>query len=515
MSYDPAAGNLVLFGGEGSSSYLNDTWSYGAQATSPTAAPSSIGQSAGNTTATIIWVDVPTSMDGGSPITSYTAEVLSGTTVVATTSVAPGTEKATFNSLTNGTTYTMKVVAVNGVGTGPYATSAAVVPSATPGVPTNVVGTPVSNGSVDLTWTAPSANGSSITSYTISLVQGTGASGFPITTNTAATSYSIAASEFTAGNSYTLSVAATNANGTGGATNSNSFVIPTPPPPPAPPQPGCSSTGVGSANFPGGYWLATANGAVYSCGDAPFYGSLVTLGITPSKPIVGIAATPDNKGYWLVASDGGLFAFGDAKFYGSMGGKPLNEPVVGMTATPQGGYYEVASDGGLFAFGPGASFCGSMGGKPLNEPVVGMAETPAGGYYEVASDGGLFAFGPGTPFLGSMGGKPLNKPVVGMAVDPTGGYYEVASDGGIFSFGTAFHGSTGCLSLNQPIVAMVVSPDTTTVGTGTACGFTTPQSPGGYRFVASDGGVFSFGNAVFAGSLGGLGVTDVVGIAGS
>ncbi len=240
-----------------------------------------------------------------------------------------------------------------------------------------------------------------------------------------------------------------------------------------PPQPGCSSTGVGSVNFPGGYWLAGANGAVYSCGDAPFYGSLVTLGKTPSKPIVGIAATPDNKGYWLVASDGGLFAFGDAKFYGSMGGKPLNKPVVGMAATPQGGYYEVASDGGLFAFGPGASFYGSMGGKPLNKPVVGMAETPAGGYYEVASDGGLF------------------------------------------SFGTPFHGSTGCLSLNQPIVGMEVSTDTTTVGPGTACGFTTPQAPGGYQFVASDGGVFSFGNAVFAGSLGGQGVTDVVGIAGS
>jgi hypothetical protein len=142
-----------------------------------------------------------------------------------------------------------------------------------------------------------------------------------------------------------------------------------------------------------------------------------------------------------------------------------------------------------------------------------MAVTPQGGYYEVASDGGIFAFGPGTPFLGSVGGKPLNKPVVGMAVDPTGGYYEVASDGGIFAFGTPFHGSTGCLSLDEPIVGMAVSPNTTTVGTGTACGFSAPQDPGGYQFVAADGGVFSFGNATFAGSLGGQGVTDVVGMA--
>jgi len=275
---------------------------------------------------------------------------------------------------------------------------------------------------------------------------------------------------------------------------------------------GCSGTGTGNATAPGGYWLAGTNGAVYSCGNAPFFGSLVTLGVTPAKPIVGIAATPDGEGYWLVGSDGGLFAFGDAGFYGSMGGKPLNKPVVGIAATPQGGYFEVASDGGLFAFGPGANFYGSMGGKPLNQPVVGMAETTSGDYYEVASDGGIFAFGPKIPFYGSMGDKPLNRPVVGIAVNPGGGYYEVASDGGIFAFGGPFHGSTGCLSLVQPIVAMVVSPDTTTVGTGTACN-TKAQAAGGYQFVAGDGGVFSFGNATFAGSLGGSGVAGIEGMA--
>ena len=155
-----------------------------------------------------------------------------------------------------------------------------------------------------------------------------------------------------------------------------------------------------------------------------------------------------------------------------------------------------------------------MGGQHLNQPVVGMAETPQGGYYEVASDGGLFAFGPGTPFLGSMGGQHLNEPVVGMAVDPSGGYYELASDGGIFSFGAAFHGSTGCLALTRPIVGMVVSSDTHSVGTGTACGFDTSQAPGGYQYVAADGGVFSFGDAVFSGSLGGEGVSDIVGMTG-
>jgi hypothetical protein len=223
-----------------------------------------------------------------------------------------------------------------------------------------------------------------------------------------------------------------------------------------PPHAGCSSSGTASPDFGHGYWLAQANGAVYSCGDAPFYGSLVSLGVTPTAPIVGIAPTLNGKGYWLVAKDGGIFAFGNATFFGSMGGHLLNEPVVGMAVTAQGGYYEVASDGGIFSFGPGATFFGSMGGHVLNEPVVGMAVTAQGGYYEVASDGGIFSFGPGATFFGSMGGRPLNAPVVGMNESSQSGYYELASDGGIFTFGSApFAGSIGQDWITD-IVAMAV-----------------------------------------------------------
>ena len=99
-------------------------------------------------------------------------------------------------------------------------------------------------------------------------------------------------------------------------------------------------------------------------------------GLPLNQPIVGIAATPDGGGYWEVASDGGLFAFGDANFFGSMGGLPLNKPIVGMWSTVNGqGYWESASDGGIFSFG-NAAFLGSTGGMPLNAPVVGGALTP-------------------------------------------------------------------------------------------------------------------------------------------
>ena len=42
--------------------------------------------------------------------------------------------------------------------------------------------------------------------------------------------------------------------------------------------------------------------------------------------------------------------------------------------------------------------------------------------------------------------------IVTVATADGGGYWEVASDGGVFAFGDArFHGSTGSLHLNAPI----------------------------------------------------------------
>jgi hypothetical protein len=62
-----------------------------------------------------------------------------------------------------------------------------------------------------------------------------------------------------------------------------------------------------------------------------------------------------------------------------------------------------------------------------------------------------------------MGGTPLNQPIVGLATTPDGnGYWEVASDGGIFTFGDAsFWGSMGSTPLNKPIVGLAGSSGAT------------------------------------------------------
>ncbi|HLN18247.1 MAG TPA: hypothetical protein VK277_16020 [Acidimicrobiales bacterium] len=246
-----------------------------------------------------------------------------------------------------------------------------------------------------------------------------------------------------------------------------------------------------------GYFETASDGGIFNFGNAGYYGS--QGGKPLNAPVVGIAATPDGAGYFEVASDGGIFNYGDAGFFQSEGGKPLFRPMVGIAATPDGqGYFEVASDGGVFTFGD-AGYYGSQGGKPLNSPVVGIAATPDGkGYFEVASDGGVFNYGD-AGYFGSMGGMPLNKPVVGIAATPDGlGYWLVASDGGIFNFGDApYLGSMGGMPLNKPVV-----------------GITATASGGGYIEVASDGGVFTFGDAAYRGSMGGMPLNKpVVGIA--
>ena len=76
-----------------------------------------------------------------------------------------------------------------------------------------------------------------------------------------------------------------------------------------------------------------------------------------------------------------------------------------------------------------------------------------------------------------------------MTASPDGaGYWMVASDGGVFTYGDAtFQGSAGSLKLNKPVVGMMSS-----------------TSGNGYLLVASDGGIFSYGDAVFHGSTGDL-----------
>jgi uncharacterized protein YkwD len=102
-------------------------------------------------------------------------------------------------------------------------------------------------------------------------------------------------------------------------------------------------------------------------------------------------------------------------------------------------------------------------------------------------------------YVGSFPGSASSRPIVGVAATRSGkGYWLAASDGGVFTFGDAkFYGSTGGMQLGAPIVGIASAP-----------------SGNGYWLVARDGGVFTFGKASFFGSTGGMQLgAPIVGIA--
>jgi Domain of unknown function (DUF4185) len=125
-----------------------------------------------------------------------------------------------------------------------------------------------------------------------------------------------------------------------------------------------------------------------------------------------------------------------------------------------------------------------------------MAVDPNGGDWTAVPSGSVDSHG-GAPQLGSptKSGIWILHSLVGMAATLSGhGYWLVASDGGVFSYGDAqFFGSTGSNHLNQPIVAMAATPD-----------------DWGYWLVASDGGVFSYGDARFFGSTGSIHLNQAI-----
>jgi Cu/Zn superoxide dismutase len=329
-----------------------------------------------------------------------------------------------------------------------------------------------------------------------------------------------------------------------------------------------------------GYWMVARDGGIFAFGDAMFHGS--TGGIRLNQPMVGMAPTPQMDGYWTVAADGGVFSFGKANFHGSTGSIRLNQPIVGMggppgdagatlidTAGKRLGFVSFTQVGdevlvrvsatdlspGWHGFHVHAKADCAVGADPTNPFTAAGGHLNAGGQTHGSHDGDmplLFAEDDGTAratfltdnftlaqLLDADGSAvivhanadnyaniPTRYTSSGTYTAPAGptgpddttlatgdagtrqrcghvhrtgqGYWLGASDGGVFSFGDAdFHGSTGNIRLNQPVLGMASTP-----------------SGLGYWLVARDGGVFSFGDAAFHGSTGAIRLNQpIVGMA--
>ena len=262
-----------------------------AGATAP-GAPTAVAAVAGNGSAVVSWT---APADGGSPITSYRITPYVGAVAQATTTVSggPPATSSPVSGLTNGTAYTFTVTAVNALGSGPAsAPSGAVTPTAPspPGPPTGVTAA-AGNGTANVSWTAPSNGGSPITSYTITPYLGavaqtaTTITGSPPVTSTTVTGLAN-------GSTYTFTVAATNANGSGLASAPSAAVTPTAPTVPGPPTGVTATAGNGAAVVS---WTAPANGGspITSYRITPYLGAVPqpATTITGSPPATSTTVT--------------------------------------------------------------------------------------------------------------------------------------------------------------------------------------------------------------------------------
>jgi hypothetical protein len=183
-------------------------------------APAAPTATAGNTQASVNWTPP---FDEGSTITGYVVTPYDNSTAGTPVDVGNVTTY-TFDGLNNGDTYTFTVAAINGVGTGAASpASNAVVPATVPDAPAAPTASSTAPAEAVVNWTAPSDSGSAITGYVVT----------PYDNGTAGTAVDVGADVSTYtfdglnnGDSYTFTVAAANAVGTGIASPYSNAVVP-------------------------------------------------------------------------------------------------------------------------------------------------------------------------------------------------------------------------------------------------------------------------------------------------
>ena len=194
-------------------------WSTGTAVSDPVSRPDpvrTISVTPGDRSLTVSWTAPG---DGGSRITGYEVSYIESqyvgcgdcgvvADVITTTSL-----RATISELTNGTSYTVYVRARNSVGVGLWVTNAAGTPVASASMPGKVGRPSVSagDGSLSVSWSAPSDGGSSITGYEVWYSPQASSQSWTRTT----TATSVTLTGLTNGISYAVYVRAKNTIGSG------------------------------------------------------------------------------------------------------------------------------------------------------------------------------------------------------------------------------------------------------------------------------------------------------------
>ncbi|MFT7646383.1 MAG: PKD repeat protein [Candidatus Poriferisodalaceae bacterium] len=209
---------------------------------------------------------------------------------------------------------------------------------------------------------------------------------------------------------------------------------------------------------------------------------------TPTSNSITIPAC--TGGYWLLESDGDVYNFGNASDHGEPGNTGVN--LVDIQANVTGcGYWTLRANGEVRAFGDAAVLPNfDLSALGAGEKIASFSATASGnGLWGFTNRGRVLLLGDAR-HGGDLLHLNLNGEIIDSITTPTGnGYYMLGSDGGIFTFGDAvFINSLPALvgALNEPAVGLVPDPD-----------------GNGYWIVAADGGVFAI-EAPYRGSFPGL-----------
>lgn len=352
-----------------------------------------------STTSSVV-VPFITGYDGGSPLTSVTANVYNGSTLVGTASGL--SSPLTVPSLPNNTVYTIALVATNAQGdsspsSGPYFRSPGV-----PGAPTGATAT-VSGNDVSVAFTAPTSNnGSAVTSYTVT--------SHPDNVTATGNSSPILVSGLQGSTTYNFTVQASNLIGIGAAS--------------------ASSNNVTTADFVSVSYLIAAGG-----GGG---GALIGGGGGAGGVKTGSIGLNTGISYTVAVGSGGNGAPGGGGPYYGQQGASSSFSTISVTGGGYGAYNTAPGNGGS---GGGAS--GYFAGGAAGTGIAGQ------GYAGGSNTGGVNVPGGGGGGAGAVGGNGLAAAAgaggIGISSSITGiaTYYGGGGGGGGGSYNSAPAGAGG------------------------------------------------------------------------
>ncbi|MBK7621525.1 MAG: fibronectin type III domain-containing protein [Kineosporiaceae bacterium] len=409
------------------------------------AAPGTPSATAGNGTAAMSWT-TPT-WDGGATVTGYTATASPGG---QTCTATPPATTCTLTGLTNGTTYTVSVTATNSIGTGPAATTT-VTPATTPGAPTAVTATPSTsvNGQASVTWTAPASNGgSAITGYTATAT----ASGQSTVTCTAASS-PCTLTGLIDGITYSVTVTATNALGTGTA-----------------------STATSVTTYPAAIMTSTTMKLWYDAADAT---TVLTTNCSGAQATTTVACWKDKSG---AANNATVVSTS----YAAVGTSINGHPTVAFSGTSQlSAPRPFAGDMTWYAVVRPTATVGTTSSQwYAGSPIFDLSGASVQNDYGISITGGLPAMGTGNPDTTAHGPTAIpNNTNHLMSTRRSGGGLQASVDDA--ARGTATSTNTGSLTASATAYIGKNTNNITYTGSiGELVGFNTAQTTTDQRTIA-------------------------------